>query len=658
MVNPAKYTQVNRLISLTTPLGEDVLLLAGFTGHEGVSRLFQFNLDLLSEKKDIDFKDIIGQKVTIKMELTDDDSSSRHWNGYVSRFAQSGGSGQFARYHMEVVPWLWFLTRNSNCRIFQNMAVPAIIEKIFSDTGFGSGYKSSLTGTYDPLEYCVQYRETDFNFLSRLMEHNGIYYFFEHKDGDHTLVLADSPSAHTNCPVQSTARYIPAAAKDTADAISAWHLEQEFRTGKYSLNDYNFQTPAAKLQATENTVVDVGGNSKYELYDYPGDHDTGAHGTALAKLRMQEEEASHAIASGSSNCRTLAPGYLFDLEDHHRDDLNKTYLLTDVRHVVSNGATYGSGQSSDSHYSNHVTSIDSATPFRPSRLTPKPFVQGPQTGVVVGGSGEEICVDKFGRVKVQFFWDREGQSNDQSSCWMRVAQPWAGQGWGAIFIPRIGQEVVISFLEGDPDHPIVTGSVYNADQTVPYTLPDNGTRSTIKSRSSKGGGVNDFNELRFEDKKGSEQLFMNAQKDMDINVKNDLREAVANNLSSKVTKDRMESVGGDLHVGVTGNINQKAGQSMSLQVAQNLAETSMSYSHQAKQAIYLKAPQVVIEADAQLTIKVGGNYVAITPANVAITGTMVMINSGGAAGSGSAGSPTDPKAPDQADDGTKGTKLS
>lgn len=648
------FTQENRLISITTPLGQDVLMLAGFTGREAVSRLFTFNLDLLSDSKSISFADIIGQKVTINIELGDG-SNHRHINGFVSRFAQAASDAKFTRYQMEVVPWLWFLTRNANCRIFQNMTVVEIIEKVFSDAGFSSSYRSSLTGTYEKLEYCVQYRETDFNFVSRLMEHNGIYYFFEHADGKHTLVLADSPSAHTSCPVQSSARYAPATKDHMEDVVTGWQLEQEIRTGKYSLNDYNFETPAMKLLASEPTVVKV--DSAHEIYDYPGDYGTASDGTALAKVRMQQEEACHLIGNGTSTCRTLVSGYLLDLEEHDADSMNKTYLITEVTHSASSAGTYAS-EGGLSNYSNQFTCIDKSIPYRPQRITPKPFVQGPQTAKVVGPSGEEIHVDKYGRVKVQFFWDREGQNNDKSSCWIRVSQPWAGQGWGAMFIPRINQEVIVSFLEGDPDRPIITGRVYNADQLVPYALPDNSTRSTVKSSSSKGGGTSQFNEVRFEDKAGSEQLFMNAQKDMDINVKNDLREAISNNRSLVVKKDQMESVGGDLHVDVTGNINEKAGQSMSLQVSQNLTETSLSYSHQAKQAIYLKAPQVVIEADAQLTIKVGGNYVALTPANVAITGTMVMINSGGAAGSGSAGSATSPKKPDHADDGSKGTKLS
>jgi type VI secretion system secreted protein VgrG len=650
------FTQENRLISLTTPLGDDALLLNSFTGREAMSRLFCFNLDLLSEKKSISFKDIIGQKVTIKVQLSDG-SSERYFNGYVSRFAQSGTDVNFTHYQMEVVPWLWFLTRNANCRIFQNMTVPDIIQKVFSDAGFGSDFKNSLAAAYDPLEYCVQYRETDFNFVSRLMEQNGISYFFKHEEDDHTLVMADSPSAHSVCQVQSSVRYAPTIAKQNVeDVVTSWQLEQELRTGKCSLNDYNFETPSTKLVVSESTVVNIGGNGKYELYDYPGDHATQSEGTAVAKIRMQEEEAGHLVGSGSSNCRTMATGYLFDLQEHTLEKANQSYLLTEVQHTASAAGAYTS-DGGDGQYSNRFTCIESTTPVRPARLTPKPFVQGPQTAVIVGPSGEEIYVDKYGRVKVQFFWDREGKFNDKSSCWIRVSQPWAGKNWGAMFIPRITQEVIVSFIEGDPDRPIITGRVYNAEQTVPYTLPDNSTRSTMKSSSSKGGGSANFNELRFEDKAGSEQLFMNAQKDMDVNVKNDLREAVANNRSLVVTKDQTESVGGDFHSDITGNSNQKVGGNYSLQVAQSLYEKSMSYAHEATQAIHLKAMNVVIEAETQLTIKVGGNYVALSPANVAITGTMVMINSGGAAGSGSGSSPTSPKKPDQADDGSKGTKL-
>ena len=652
MASSGKFTQENRFISLKTPLGEDALLLASFTGHEGISRLFQFNLDLLSEKKDISFNDIVGQKVTIKMDLGDG-SSFRYWSGYVSRFAQGGSDARFARYQMEVVPWLWFFTRSADCRIFQNESILDIFDDVVSDYGFSSSdYKKSLTGTYNPIEYCVQYRETDFNFVSRLFEHAGIYYYFEHSEDKHVLVLGDAPSAHQNCPVQSSVRYLPSSARHVDEVVTSFQVEQELRAGRYTLRDYNFETPSANLQATDPTIYSVADNADYEIYDYPGIYGAVADGNALAKIRMQEEEAAHEVASGSSTCRTLAAGFNFDLEDFDRDDMNKSYLLTEVQHVASNAGTYYSGAGSPSSYSNHFSCLDASFQYRAPRLTPKPFIQGLQTAVVTGASGEEIYTDKYGRVKVQFFWDRFGMKDQNTSCWVRVSHVWAGQGWGGMFIPRIGQEVIVSFLEGDPDRPIITGRVYNADQNVPYALPDNGTVSAIRSRSSKSGGAANANEIRFEDKKGSEQFFLNAEKDMDVFVENDSRENVGNNRSLTIKKDQMEDVGGDVHLNVIGNINQKAGQNVSLQIGQNLYEKSgMNYAHEAGTEIHLKAGMnVVIESGMELTIKAGGNFVNIGPSGVAISGTLVLINSGGAAGSGGGASTTNPTKPDAADD--------
>src|SRR5579864_4675968 len=513
------FSQENRLIKLDTPLGTDELILQGFTGREGISQLFKFNLDLISDNNAVDFKDIIGQNVTIRV-LLSDGSNERYFNGVVSRFAQSGATTHLTNYQMEVVPWLWFLTRYSDCRIFQKMFIPDILKKVFDSRSY-SDYKIQLTGTYDPVEYCVQYRETDFNFVSRLMEHNGIFYYFEHDDGQHTLVLADSPSAHQACPNQESANYNQTAGDlDSDDVVTGWQMEQELRTGKYSLTDYNFETPKTSLMANEPTVFEVGPNSPFEMYDYPGIHLTPNDGTKVAKLRMQEEESGHILISGSSVCRAFTSGYKFDLKEHYRDDMNDSYVLTEVQHVASQNYSSDSADS-PAHYSNHFTCIQASVPFRPPRMTPKPFVQGPQTALVVGKSGEEIWVDKYGRVKVQFYWDRLGQKDENSSCWIRVSQPWAGKGWGAVWIPRIGQEVVISFLEGDPDRPLITGRVYNADQTTPYALPDHQTVSTFMSKSSKGGASGNYNEIRFEDKAGAEQIFINAERDMDQRVEVD-----------------------------------------------------------------------------------------------------------------------------------------
>ncbi len=661
------YTQANRLISLSTPLGDDKLLLAGFTGHEAVSRLFNFQLELLAGAVPIDFAQIIGKNVTIS--VIQADNTPRYFNGLVNRFALSGADTTFTHYQMEVVPWTWMLTRFADCKIFHGKAVGDIIQQVFSDRGF-TDFQISLSATYSPIEYCVQYRESDFNFISRIMEQNGIFYFFKHERGKHTMVIADSASIHEECPGQQSAGYnLVSGGLDAEDVINSWEIEQQMKSGKYTLTDFNFKTPSTSLLATEPTIVSVGGNTDYELFDYPGEFATRGDGTTVAKLRMQEEEADHMVVNGTSVCRAFSTGYKFDLADHFQSSMNTTYILTEIEHAASVADSYSGDEGAGTEsYSNHFRCIPATVPFRPARITPKPFVQGPQTAIVVGkskdqdsgneddgGDGEEIWVDKLGRVTVLFPWDRAGKC----SCRVRVSQNWAGLSWGSISIPRVGQEVIVSFIEGDPDRPIVTGRVYNAEQTVPYTLPDYQTRSTFKTRSSTGGGADNYNELRFEDKAGSEQVFLRGEKDLDTRLKNDIREYAGNNRSLIVKKDQMEKVEGDHHSQVTGNSNQKIGKNLSLQVGQNLYEKSgTNFAHEAGQAIHLKAGMtLVLEAGTELTLKVGGNFIDINSTGVTIVGTMVMINSGGAAGSGSGSSPTDPKDPDEADDGTKGTKM-
>jgi type VI secretion system secreted protein VgrG len=699
------YTQAGRLISLTTPLGEDKLLLTGFTGREAVSRLFDFHLTTLSEDTAIDFTQIIGQAVTIHVMQADD--SQRYFNGIVSHFACTGKDGDMTRYELQVVPKLWALTRYADCRIFHNKDVTEIVKSVLDDRGIN--YEASFTGTYKKLEYCVQYRETDFNFVSRLMEQFGIFYFFKHEDSDHTMMLGDSTSAHQDCPGQANAGFnLAAGGLDAGDVVNAWRIGQELRSGKHSLTDYNFTTSSTDLGASESTIYSVGGNDSMEIFDFPGLHGTQSDGAAMAKLRMQEEEASHKVANGAGVCRAFTTGYKFSLQEHPLDAMNAPYLLTEIQHVASVAGTYrDEAVGSADTYSNHFACIPADVLFRPARNTPKPFVQGPQTATVVGkssdedtdddqdagGDGEEIWVDKWGRVLVLFPWDRK----KDVSCWVRVSQDWAGQGWGMINIPRVGQEVIVSFLEGDPDRPIITGRVYNDVQTVPYALPDNGTRTTFRTSSSTGGGTAHYNELRFEDKTGSEQVFVRGEKDYDTRILNDSREWIGNNLSLMVVKDQMEKVSGnlslqvagdqyekvtgDLHLQVSGkqmekitgdmshhvsgNWNQKTDQTVSIQAGQNLYEKSgQNYAHEAGMAIHLKAGMtMVLEAGVQLSLKVGGSFVDIGPAGVSISGPMVMINSGGSAGSGSGSSPTDPadpkdpKDPDEADDGSKGTKM-
>jgi type VI secretion system secreted protein VgrG len=535
------YSQENRFIAIDTPLGDDVLLLRGFSGYEGLSRLFRFDLDLLSEDTAIPFADIVGQNVTLTIALAD--GSTRYFNGFISRFVQKGGDLQFTYYQAEMVPWLWFLTRTADCRIFQNMTVPDIIMQIFRDLGF-SDFKVLLQGAFEPRDYCVQYRETDLNFVSRLMEQYGIFYFFEHEKDKHTLVLANSPTAHQPCPGQPKARCdFTAHAVLDEDIIHRWQMEQELRPGKYALTDYNFETPSTSLAVNVTSTVNVGGNSKFEVYDYPGEYLKKAEGDHLSKLRMEEEEAPHLVVNGASTCRAFTPGYRFDLEGHYNQTMDTAYVLTEVQHAATVGANYPArGAAAGESYSNHFLCIPYDVPYRPPRVTPRPIVQGPQTAMVVGKAGEEIWTDKYGRVKVQFHWDREGKRNENSSCWIRVSHPWAGKGWGAVSIPRMGQEVIVDFLEGDPDQPIITGRVYNAEQMPPYELPANQTQSGVKSRSSKDGTPDNFNEIRFEDKKGEEQLSIHAEKDMSVSVENDQSISVGHDRTKTVKHDETNTI--------------------------------------------------------------------------------------------------------------------
>ena len=675
------FTQANRPIAIATPLGEDVLLLKAFTGYEGISRLFNFRLDLLSDNHAISFKDIIGKNVTLRVVL-DDDGKERFFNGYVSRFRQSGSDARFTHYHMEVVPWTWFLTQCAGCRIFQKKSIPDIVQQIFKDRGLND-FRVSLMSTYDPLDYCVQYRETDFNFVSRLMERCGIFYFFEHENGKHTMVLADSPSAHQPCPERASFQYNAVVGADHAeDVVNSLHAEQELRTGTYAFTDYNFETPSASLLSSEQTVVDVSKNFPFEIYDYPGVFLTQSQGSALAKIRMEEQEAPHKTISGGGVCRVFTSGYKFDLEGHYRDDMNDSYVLTEVHHVASVGESYEvTGSGGGATYSNEFRCIPASIPFRPPRMTPTPVIPGPQTAVVVGPTGEEIYTDKYGRVKVVFHWDREGKEKEDEncSCWVRVSQPWAGKNWGAMSIPRIGQEVIVEFLEGDPDHPIITGRVYNAEQMPAYTLPDEHTKTYFKSMSSKGGGG--FNELRFEDKKGDEQVFMHAEKNLDIRVKNNAYETVVkdshliveqdrfehlkHDCHLKIDNDQVESVGRDHHLKVSGKQTIAVSGTQSLKVDGDVAEQfGSNHSEQVSQSLYLKAGMTaVIEAPMGVTLKCGGNAVVVDPVGVTLSssglitiqGSMVLINSGPGSppGVGMPGMLVPPMSPKDADEADK-----
>jgi type VI secretion system secreted protein VgrG len=537
----AGFTQKQHLVSAKVEgLGDDDLLLTAFAGREELSRPFEYHLDFLSEKDGITAKQVIGKGVGWAVHLGD--AEPRWFHGRLRRFVAGPSHIQSLRvYRAEVVPWFWFLQRTSDCRIFQAKTVKQIVEEIFSDHGF-TDFQFKLQGSYTAREYCVQYRETAFDFVSRLLEEEGIFYFFRHEESKHTLVLADQTSACQPCD-ENQVVYYPFERRD--GHIQTWDHRYEFRSGAWAHTDYNFKTPAKSLLTSTTTLLDVPKATSYELFDYPGGYDDSGGGDGRAKIRMEEEEAPYEVVEGDSTCCTFSPGATFTLKEHdYASEAGKGYLLAAVEHRAQDTSYTNTDEPAD--YRNQFHCIPQAVAFRPARLTPRPVVHGPQTAVVVGRSGEEIDTDEYGRVKVQFFWDRKGQKNEKSSCWIRVAENWAGKSWGIVFNPRIGQEVVVSFLEGDPDRPLITGRVYNADQTVPYTLPANQTQSGIKSNSSKGGGGS--NELRFEDKKSSEEIYFHAQKDYNRVVENNDTLKVGSNKADdgsqtiEIYKDRTETV--------------------------------------------------------------------------------------------------------------------
>ena len=506
--------QTGRLLTVNTPLGADAVLLTGFRGREELSRPFSFQLDLATDQK-VAASDLVGKAVSWQVTFPAD--TPRQFHGLVRSLALGPMIGRALReYRIEVVPWLWFLTRAADCRIFQNKSVPDILKDVFARYGF-SDFKDQLTGSYAPREYCVQYRETAFDFVSRLMEEEGIAYTFTYEEGKHTLVLFDDVSAYQDCDPHATAEYRPDL--DTAEVVQSWERRYAFVTGQAAHTDYNFETPATSLLATTDTVVPLDGPKSFERFEFPGGYTAAGVGTARATLRIGEEEVGYDTVRGSGRCSSFRPGAAYTLTEHPTDDAER-FAFVAVEHTASEPALPGVA-SGRGEYANAFDCIPATVPFRPARTTPRPHAVGPQWAVVVGPSGEEIYCDKYGRVKVQFVWDRVGKKDENSSCWVRVTEGWAGKNWGSVFIPRVGQEVIVEFLNGDPDRPLVTGRVYNATQMPPYALPDMKTQSGIKSRSSKGGGTGDFNELRFEDKKGEEDIYFHAQKDAHRVVEND-----------------------------------------------------------------------------------------------------------------------------------------
>jgi type VI secretion system secreted protein VgrG len=712
---------------------DGVLLLNGFTGYEAISRPFHFQLQCIAENnKKVKFEALLGNVVSISIELP---GGSLKWiTGLCNKVSQGGRGKTFTNYSLEIVPEFWFLSRKTNSRIFQHMTVSNILREVlnFKHTSKVISYEGEHPE--EPREFCVQYRESDYAFASRLMEEEGYHYYFDHDYLDSAMHVSNSPkSSFPDLEPKKALTYEPVrGGTRTDDRILSWEKSQELKSRMVTLWDHCFELPYKHLEAE----YEIGwiqapveaGNSKHflspasdlalKLYDYPGGYakrfdginkSGGGQRERLEKifednrrtveLRMGEEATASILVSGSSNVRHLVSGREFSLKGHFEGDGD--WILYEVEHVASEAANVHSGRGGF-RYENHFTCFPVDLPFWPPRVTPRPVVHGTQTAEVTGPPGEEILTDKYGRIKVLFHWDREGKRDSDSSCWIRVAQPIAGRRWGSSFWPRIGQEVIVDFLEGDPDQPIVVGSVYNADQLPPYLgdSPDpkhkNDNRLMgVKSNTTLGGAG--FNEWRFDDTKGKEQVFIHAERNMDVRVKSNSMESVGG--SKHVTVggekedgtrygDYNEFVFHDANQTVLGDLNQDVGGDMKLEIGsrktgggsldlyvhalrrtqiegsdlvhvktnrreqvdgnqelivggQRLEKVKEVHALDAGQEIHLKSEEnVVIEAGAKLTLKVGGNFIDISPAGVAIQGEMVLINSpGGAPGSGSGSSP-------------------
>lgn len=535
----------------------DKLLLHSFSGTEGLSRLFRFDLEMLSlASTHVPASEVIGKKVVIR--LAEKGKGHRYFIGLINRFSWTGKDHDFHHYHAEVVPWTWKLTLTSDCRIFQRKTIPQIIQQIFDENGFKSNehYQLKLNREYTAIDYVVQYRETDFNFVSRLMEQEGIFYYFEHSyekggNGDsapspshlkNLMVLVDQNDRGSS--IDAPIAYVPHAGQgDTAhDRIYAWHETSALRPTRYTLRDYHFERSESDLEVSKPAKNKLG-DGEWEIFDYPGEYaqrfdkpeaDQGkvkSEAQTTARLRMEEEESPLLVSGGSSNCRAFIAGSLFTLHDHPCPSFNQAYLVTSVHHAAETAPPYIGGHHQGHGYHNSFTCMPQATPFRPPRVTPKPVIQGLQNAVVVGSKDKEVEVDRWGRVKVQFQWDRYGKKDLDSSCWVRVAQAWAGKRWGTFFWPRIGQEVLVAFQEGDPEEPIIVGSAYNDAQPVPYLgdgfdekHPHNPNLTGIKTNSTLGG--KGYNELRFNDTKDKEQIYIHGQRDMDVRIRHTSRERV------------------------------------------------------------------------------------------------------------------------------------
>ncbi|TVT83495.1 type VI secretion system tip protein VgrG [Pseudomonas sp. H3(2019)] len=602
-----RTTDSNTTLSLTAS-SLSALYPESLSGEESLNALGSQILNGLNDGTSLTLNSAISTHLTTTLH---NDTLTRPLDALVAEIRQLPADATAERYQLVLRPWLWWLTLASNNRVFQNLATSDIVTTIFKAHGF-TDFQLKLTGSYTPREYCVQYGETDFAFVSRLLEEEGIFWFFTHEDGKHTLVLGDSNDAFVPISNGPKVTYLgQRMGERELHGIRSGQVCVQAVAGVYRATDYEFTTPTTSLYDQAEAVA-----GPRSIYEHPGGYNAKARADALTKQRVDGLRSQEKRFVGESDCRWLVPGHWFTLAGHDDPTLNIDWVVTAVTHEASHDS-----------YRNRFKAIPKATPYRPARLTPKPRMHT-QTALVVGKSGEEIWTDQYGRIKLQFPWDRDGKNDESSSCWVRVVQPWSGKGFGMQFVPRIGQEVIVTFIDGDPDRPLVTGCVYNGDNALPYALPANQTQSGIKTHSSKGGGG--FNELRFEDKKDAEEVFLQAQKDFKINVLNDTTASVGHdeiltvkNARTRTVKEGDETVTlekGKRSVTIqTGSDSLDVKDSRTVKVGANQNHsTGGNYEHKVTGDYSLTVDgNLTIKVSGTLTLQSGGSFAIKSGADLA-----------------------------------------
>lgn len=624
-----KATQKNNIISIDTPLGKDTLYLTHLSGSEAISQLYSFTVSMFTVGTKIALDALVGKKVCVSLRNAESNGAIRYFHGVVShlesagmRTASSDEKENYIDYQAVIVPTAAFMKKRSNCRIFQNLSVIDIVADLFGQHSVV--FKDKTTKTYPKYEYCVQYQESDLDFVARLLQQEGIFYFFEHTSSLHTLVMADDITVYKKCAEDKVRCF---SGHLTKSHIAHWQGGLSMVSGGYEQKGYDFEQPTLYPKGSKNTSS-LPAQGSLEVFDYLGESEFNKRAQPFAINQLEAIQKDMHKCSGQGDCRSFSIGKFFTFEDHEDSTYKgKSYLITAIRTSASQPNQSGANQnSSNAVYKNDFECVPKDTPYRPTVKINKPLISGVQTAVVTGDAGDEQHIDKYGRVKVQFHWDREGEFNGKSSCWIRVAQNWAGNKWGAFFFPRVGQEVLVEFINGDPDQPIISGAVYNADLMPPYALPAKKTQSGIKTHSTKNGGTDNFNEVRFEDDIGKELLFFQAEKDHELNVKNDQKDTIGNDRLTDIINDNTLNIGNDRLTDIKNNNALKIGNDRSSDIGNNdTLKVGKTLNIEAGSEIVIKTGGASIKMSSNGSINIEGTNISVKGTNVKVNGTSIAL---------------------------------